>query len=177
MVNCCVNVYLDSVSVWIIVILLLLLGLLPGHLLCIILNVGSGGTRLCIDMHSLVILFIYTISIWCFDVYVKLLFVKKSVLFICIVVIILYTCIWMFLSEINYQSIKQSVGGRSRVTELPCYLSFWRNIPGDIPHMSALQLWTIYDQLFCTYHNQTIIAVQFIVVDSNKLIGLNIYPI
>ena len=51
----------------------ILLGLLPGHLLCIILNVGSGGTRYCIDMHSLLILLIYAISIY---VNVKLLFVK-----------------------------------------------------------------------------------------------------
>ena len=45
----CVNVY--SVSAWIIVKLIILLGLLLGHLLFIILNVGSGGTRFCIDMH------------------------------------------------------------------------------------------------------------------------------
>ena len=35
--------------------------------------VGSGGTRFCIDMHSLVILFIYTTSIWCFYVYIIIL--------------------------------------------------------------------------------------------------------
>ena len=51
--NLCVNVYLDSVSAWIIVKLLILLGLLLGHLLFIILNVGSGGTRfVCIFMLS-----------------------------------------------------------------------------------------------------------------------------
>ena len=42
--NLCVNVYLDSVSAWIIVKLIILLGLLLGHLLFIILNVGN-------DMH------------------------------------------------------------------------------------------------------------------------------
>ena len=49
--NLCVNVYLDSVSAWIIVKLIVLLGLLRGHLLFIIINVSSGGTRFCIDMH------------------------------------------------------------------------------------------------------------------------------
>ena len=49
--NLCVNVYLDSVSAWIIVKLIILLGLLLGHLLFIMLNVGSDGTRFCIDMH------------------------------------------------------------------------------------------------------------------------------
>ena len=38
-------------SAWIIVNLIQLLGLLLGHLLFMILNVGSGGTRFCIDMH------------------------------------------------------------------------------------------------------------------------------
>ena len=33
--------------------LIILLGLLPGHRLCIILNVGSGGTRFCIDIYAL----------------------------------------------------------------------------------------------------------------------------
>ena len=42
--------YLDSVSAWIYCVkLIILLGVLPGHLLFIILNVGSGGTRFCID--------------------------------------------------------------------------------------------------------------------------------
>ena len=49
--NLCVNVYLDSVSACLIVKLIILLDLLLGHMLFIILNVSSGGTRLCIDMH------------------------------------------------------------------------------------------------------------------------------
>ena len=43
--------YLDSVSAWIIVKLIILLGLFLCHMLFIILNVNSGGTRFCIDMH------------------------------------------------------------------------------------------------------------------------------
>ena len=90
--NCKINNIIGSIRL-----------VLPGHLLCIIINAGSGCTRFCIDMHSLVILFImfiYTTSIWCCYVYVKLLFVKSLyihvvweciILFIFIVVIILYT--------------------------------------------------------------------------------------
>ena len=56
LVNLCVNVYLDSVFAWIIVKLIILLSLLLGHLLFIILNVGSRGFAL-ICTFVLVILF------------------------------------------------------------------------------------------------------------------------
>ena len=64
-------------------------------------------------MHSLVILFIYTTSIWCFYVYVKLLLVKSMYIHVvleCIIFIYLYCHHFIYiymdvLSEINYQSI------------------------------------------------------------------------
>ena len=50
---------------------IILLGLLLGHLLFIIINVGSGGTRFCIDMHFCTGYIIYTTAIWCAYFYVK----------------------------------------------------------------------------------------------------------
>ena len=54
-----VNVCLYFVFVWNIALLIILLGLLLGHLSYITQNVGSGGSGFYIDIHQCTFVFVY----------------------------------------------------------------------------------------------------------------------